>query len=183
MVHKALIISGSGSDEKVVRAYQGKLKDFGVDSDWRVASAHRTPAVAEERFEEFEFSNDYVVGGAVAGYQNALAPAWAASTKKPVYALQPEVSDFKQFGMGIEPPDPFRYESELRGVLLMPPGVSVPVVVGIDNGALALAKVVALLADNLGNDDKTVYISDKISEYLRNKRTKIAEADAKAKGG
>lgn len=157
------------------------MKIFGVDSDWRVASAHRTPFTAGERFKEFEISNDYVVGGAVAGYQNALAPVWAASTKKPVYALQPEVSDFRKLDM--EPPDPFRYESELRGVLLMPPGVSVPVVVGVENGALALAKVVALLNDNLGNEDKPVYVSDKIEEYFLKKRAKLDEADGKAKGG
>ena len=181
MVHKALIISGSGSDEKIVKAYQEKLKSFSVDSDWRVASAHRTPAVADERFREFNLSNDYAVGGAVAGYQNAMAPAWAASTKKPVYALQPEVSDFKKLGM--DPPDPFKYETELRGVLLMPPGVSVPVVVGIENGALALAKAVALLDGDFENGDEFVCPSEKITVYLEKKRAGLIEADAKAKGG
>lgn len=155
-----LFISGSGSDEKIVRAFQEKLAELGVQSSWRVASAHRTPEHSARVFQEFENSGA-LVGGAVANYQNALAAAWAANTTKPVFAL---FSD--------DTSDPIRRQAELA-VLFMPPGVSVPAVVGIENGALALAKVVAV---------KDPKVAASIASYLEKKRRGVHEADEKAVG-
>ncbi len=155
---QALLISGSGSDEKVVRAYQEKLGELGVASGWRVASAHRTPEHAARTFREFEDSGA-LVGGAVAGYQNALAAAWAANTTKPVFALLPD-----------DLPDPVRRQAELA-VLFLPPGVSAPAVMGTENGALAMAKVVA------ARDPK---VAAAVASYLERKRRGVHEADQRA---
>lgn len=167
------MISGSGSDKPVVKAYQEKLKQkFGVPSDWRVASAHRTSEHAAGVFTEFENNPDYAVGGAIAGYQNALAAQWTARTTKPVYALQPEIKDFTE--LKLEPPDPVRYDAEVHGVLFLPPGVSAPIQIGIENGTLALAKVVSV--NNLD-------VATMIAKYLEKRRGGVMEADEKARGG
>ena len=45
---KAAIIMGSKSDYPVVEKAEDILKEFGVDYELRVLSAHRTPRQAEE---------------------------------------------------------------------------------------------------------------------------------------
>lgn len=158
---RVLIISGSGSDEDAVKQYQGKLELFGVHSDWRIASAHRTPEHAAQLFDYFDKAPDYLAGGAVADFQNALAAAWAANTSKPVYALRPQIKG------PIE--DATQQLAEVLGVLYLPPGVSAPLVIGLENGALALAKVVA---------GRVPEVATNVRKYLDDKASKVMKKDA-----
>jgi 5-(carboxyamino)imidazole ribonucleotide mutase len=157
---RVLIISGSGSDEAVVKQYQVKLESFGVHSDWRIASAHRTPEHAAKLFDYFDKTPDYLAGGAVASFQNALAAAWAANTSKPVYALRPEIGSVA---------DATQQLAEVLGVLYLPPGVSAPLVVGVENGALALAKVAA---------GHVPEVATNVRKYLDDKASKVMKKDA-----
>ena len=45
---KAAIVMGSKSDYPVVERAESIFKEFGVDFETRIISAHRTPRIAEE---------------------------------------------------------------------------------------------------------------------------------------
>ncbi|MFH0830133.1 MAG: AIR carboxylase family protein [Candidatus Aenigmatarchaeota archaeon] len=170
---KILFMSGSGSDKPVVGAYQRKLKEkFGVQSDWRVTSAHRTPDEAWDISAHLTL-NEYAACGCIAGYQNALAPLVAHASTKPVYALKPEVREFvKEFGM--DPPDLVLYNAEIFGTLFLPPGVSVPLVIDLENGAVAMAKEVAHFDSE---------VKKRVTQYFQDKRGKVIDADREAMKG
>ena len=45
---KVLVVMGSDSDLKVMEKCVDRLKSFGIPTEVRICSAHRTPAVAEQ---------------------------------------------------------------------------------------------------------------------------------------
>jgi 5-(carboxyamino)imidazole ribonucleotide mutase len=77
---KVSLIIGSTSDREIGDKAEAILKEFGVDYDYQVYSAHRNPKVLQEYIE----ASDASVYIAVAGLSAALPGFVAAHTLKPV---------------------------------------------------------------------------------------------------
>lgn len=128
MVEKILIISGSKSDEKIVKKITDVLDEFKVEYKYEVASAHRNP----QKVEKLVKSTFAEVIIAVAGLSAALPGVIAAHTLTPVIGVPVSA---KLDGM-----------DALLSIVQMPPGIPVAAV-GIDNGknaALLALQIIAL---------------------------------------
>ncbi len=133
MAERILIISGSKSDEEIVKGITSVLDEFGVEWKYEVASAHRTP----EKVEKIVKSTFADVIIAVAGLSAALPGVCASHTLIPVIGVPVSA---KLGGM-----------DSLLSIAQMPPGIPVACV-GIDNG-----KNAALLAlEIIGIKEKDV---------------------------
>ena len=124
---KVAVIVGSRSDEELGRNIVGFLKDFGVDCDYRVLSAHRNP----EELDSFVKNSDAEVFIAVAGLSAALPGVIASKTVKPVIGVPREV---KLGGL-----------DALLSTVQMPPGIPVATV-GVDNWKNAAILAVEILS-------------------------------------
>jgi 5-(carboxyamino)imidazole ribonucleotide mutase len=80
------IVMGSKSDWDTMRACRDTLREFGIDSDCRVLSAHRTPAAATAFASEAEERGLEVVIAAAGGAAH-LAGVMAAHTVLPVLGV------------------------------------------------------------------------------------------------
>ena len=83
---KVAIGMGSDSDWPVVKGACSVLKDFGVEYEARILSAHRTPAAAAE-FAKNARANGFGVILCAAGMAAHLAGAFAANTTLPVVGI------------------------------------------------------------------------------------------------
>jgi 5-(carboxyamino)imidazole ribonucleotide mutase len=145
MTERILIISGSKSDEEIVKGITSVLDEFGVEWKYEVASAHRNPGKVE-KIVKTTFA-DVII--AVAGLSAALPGVCASHTLIPVIGVPVSA---KLSGM-----------DSLLSIVQMPPGIPVACV-GIDNG-----KNAALLAlQILGIKDKE--IEDKLLKYREKMR-------------
>ena len=136
------LIIGSTSDREIGDKAEAILKEFGVDYDYQVYSAHRNPKALQEYIE----ASDASVYIAVAGLSAALPGFIAAHTLKPVIGVP---KDAKLGGI-----------DSLLSIAQMPPGVPVACV-GIDNsrnGALLAIEILALSDEGL---------REKLVEYRR----------------
>ena len=127
------LIIGSTSDREIGDKAEAVLKEFGVDYDYQVYSAHRSPKDLREYIE----ASDASVYIAVAGLSAALPGFIAAHTLKPVIGVP---KDAKLGGI-----------DSLLSIAQMPPGVPVACV-GIDNsrnGALLAIEILALSDEGL----------------------------------
>lgn len=122
-----LIVSGSKSDEEIVKKVTNALEEFGVDYKTEVASAHRTP----EKLEEIISQSNAEVFIAIAGLSAALPGVVASKTTKPVIGVP--------VGVKLDGLD------ALLSMMQMPPGVPVATV-GIDNGKNAAILAVQILS-------------------------------------
>jgi phosphoribosylaminoimidazole carboxylase PurE protein len=140
MATKVGIVLGSSSDWPTVEACYKQLKEFGIEAEVRVLSAHRTP----------DKLRDYVVDGesrgvavfiAAAGMAAALPGAIAAHTIRPVIGI-PIASA------------PLQGIDSLLSMVQMPPGVPVATVTigpaGAKNAAILAAQILALGNPQLG---------------------------------
>lgn len=89
---KVGIVMGSKSDLPVVEETIDVLKEFGVDLEVRVLSAHRTPTQAEE-FAKTAEQRGLEVIIAAAGKAAHLAGVMAAGTPLPVIGIPMKTSD------------------------------------------------------------------------------------------
>ncbi len=127
------LIIGSTSDREIGDKAEAILKEFGVDYDYQVYSAHRNPKALQEYIE----ASDASIYIAVAGLSAALPGFIAAHTLKPVIGVP---KDAKLGGI-----------DSLLSIAQMPPGVPVACV-GIDNsrnGALLAIEILALSDEGL----------------------------------
>lgn len=124
---RVLILSGSDHDAELVKKVEGVLKDFGVEYEAHVASAHRNP----KKVEEIVKSSKAEVFIGVAGLSAALPGVIASHTTRPVIGLPREV----RLG-GLD---------SLLSMAQMPPGVPVATV-GIENGWNAALLAIEVLA-------------------------------------
>jgi 5-(carboxyamino)imidazole ribonucleotide mutase len=110
-----LILSGSNSDEGIVKKAEEVLKEAGVEFKTEYCSAHREP----DRLDEIIKNSDADVFICIAGLSAALPGVTASKTKKPVIGVP---VDSKLGGL-----------DALLSIAQMPKGVPVACV-GIDNG-------------------------------------------------
>lgn len=157
---KIAIIMGSDSDLPVVEKAAGVLKDYGVDYEMRIMSAHRCPAKVAE-FARSAYDNGFGVIIAAAGMAAHLAGAIAANTTLPVIGI-PIKSSLE--GM-----------DALLATVQMPSGIPVATV-GINNAKNAALLAVQMLA--LSDND----LAAKLKEERVKMEQEVAEKDAKLNG-
>ncbi|HUF88962.1 MAG TPA: 5-(carboxyamino)imidazole ribonucleotide mutase [Gemmatimonadota bacterium] len=119
---EVLIVAGSESDRPVVEKAEMVLREAGVEYEFEVASAHRTPDRVAELARGAE-ERGFRVVIAAAGLAAALPGVMAAHSRLPVIGLP--------VGAGA-----LRGLDALLSIAQMPPGVPVAAV-GIDAGANA----------------------------------------------
>lgn len=154
---KVAIIMGSNSDLPVVKGAIEVLKDFGVDYEARVISAHRTPYAAEE-FAKNAKQNGISVIIAAAGKAAHLGGVIAAYTTVPVIAL-PIKSSFMD---GLD---------SLLSMVQMPSGIPVATVGvnGADNAGILAVQMLAISDDSLSN---------KLEAFKKDMADAVAKKDA-----
>ncbi|MGV8176602.1 MAG: 5-(carboxyamino)imidazole ribonucleotide mutase [Candidatus Bilamarchaeaceae archaeon] len=145
MAARVLILSGSRSDEAIVKKITDALDEFGVEYSYEVASAHRNPGKVEKLVKESKAD----VFIAVAGLSAALPGVVASHTVKPVIGVPVES---KLNGL-----------DALLSIVQMPPGIPVATV-GVDNGKNAGILAVEMLALK---DEK---LAKKMHEYREQMR-------------
>lgn len=151
---KVAIIMGSDSDWGVMKTASDTLKNFSVEVDLTVASAHRTP----QKVHDFVKNSDSQIFIAAAGMAAHLAGVVASLTTKPV------------IGVPINS-EPFKGLDSLLSTVQMPGGVPVATMAvnGAKNAALFAVEVLALQDDELAK---------KLVDY---RQQMAAEIDAKDK--
>ncbi|QZY55714.1 5-(carboxyamino)imidazole ribonucleotide mutase [Crassaminicella profunda] len=128
---KVAMIMGSDSDYKVVEKTEKVLKDFGIETQVRVISAHRTPNRAMEFAKGAEEKGVEVIIGA-AGKAAHLPGVIAAFTTLPVIGLPIKSSTMD----GLD---------SLLSIVQMPKGIPVATVAinGAENAALLAIQILS----------------------------------------
>jgi 5-(carboxyamino)imidazole ribonucleotide mutase len=128
---KVGVICGSKSDLPVIEKAEKQLKEFGIDYDITIASAHRTPKGVEEYAKSAEEKYDLII--AAAGMAAALPGVIAAQTILPVIGLPIHSQALSG-------------HDALFSIVQMPPGVPVASVAidGGRNAAILAAQILAL---------------------------------------
>ncbi len=154
---KVALIMGSASDFTALKPCVKTLKDFGVDLDVTVCSAHRTPDKAAD-FAKSAVKNGYGVIIAAAGKAAHLAGILAAHTVLPVIGIPMKSSTLD----GLD---------SLLSTVQMPSGVPVATVAvdGAENAALLAIQILAL------SDEK---LCEKLLAHKKKLAEKVAAADA-----
>lgn len=155
---KVGIVMGSVNDLDAVKPAIDILKDFGVECEARVISAHRTPNEAHDFASNAE-ANGIEVIIACAGKAAHLAGVMAAFTTLPVIGLPIKSSTMD--GM-----------DSLLSTVQMPAGI--PVATVAINGALNAGLLAIQMLSIKYNDLKT-----KLSEYKVTMAQKVNEQDKK----
>jgi 5-(carboxyamino)imidazole ribonucleotide mutase len=143
MSHKVAIVMGSGSDRPVMEKAASTLESFGIASEVRVLSAHKTPDQAVE-FASTAADQGFSVIIAGAGKAAHLAGVMAAKSLLPVIGVPINAS---LDGM-----------DALLATVQMPTGVPVATV-AIDGATNAALLAVAILA--VGDDG----LREKLARY------------------
>ena len=141
---KVAVVMGSTSDVPVVEKAINVLKEFGVETEVRVLSAHRCPNEARE-FAASARENGFGVLIAAAGMSAHLAGALAANTTLPVIGIPCKSTNLD--GM-----------DALLATVMMPSGIPVATVAidGAKNAALLAIQILAVTDKELAKklDDK-----------------------------
>ena len=147
---------GSQSHWQVVKKAVKVLKDFNVEVEARVISAHRTPRIAEEFAKNAEV-NGFDVIIAAAGKAAHLAGVMAGNTHLPIIGVPMKTGDLG--GM-----------DSLLSTVQMPSGVPVATVAvgGAENAALLSIQMLGI---------KYPELKEKIKEYRRRQEKEVIEAD------
>ena len=129
---KVAIVMGSKSDYPIVERAEGILKEFAVEHETRIISAHRTPGIAEEFACKAE-ENGIEVIIAAAGKAAHLGGVLAAYTTLPVIGLPIKSSTLD----GLD---------SLLSIVQMPKGIPVATVAidGAENAALLAVQILSL---------------------------------------
>lgn len=156
-MNKVVIIMGSKADHEWAKKIVSGLQKFKIDSEIRIASAHKVPLICYDIIKEQEKNN--VVFITIAGRSNALSGFTDAQTYCPVIACPPASDSFAG--------------SDIFSSLRMPSGVAPMVILEPENAALAAAKIFAF------SDEK---IRSKVIEYQEEQRQKLITDDASVSG-
>lgn len=157
---KVAIVMGSDSDFPIIKKGLKILKDFGVDYEVRVISAHRTPNEAHD-FAANARENGIEVIIAAAGKAAHLGGVLAAYTTLPVIGLPISASTLD----GLD---------ALLSIVQMPKGIPVATVAidGAENAAILAVQMLSLAHKEL---------ADKLKEFKENMASEVKEKDKKMK--
>ena len=149
--NKVYVLMGSKSDLPHAEKVAETLKEFGVDYEMRVASAHRTPEKVMKIVGEVE--NEAVVLVGVVGLSNALSGMLAGISTLPVITL---------------PTTPEDVMASLR----MPPGVAHATVLDPKNAALMAIKILAL---------QDPALKKKVREFLQSQQDRLEKSHSEVR--
>jgi len=154
------VVMGSDSDMAVMESCLKQLKNFGIEPQVRIISAHRTPKAAAE-FAQSAAENGVKVIIAAAGMAAHLAGAVAAKTTLPVIGV-PLISRSGLDGI-----------DALLSTIQMPPGVPVATVAigktGAKNAAVLAVQILALTDNGL---------AQKLADFKKTQEKKVIEKDS-----
>ena len=153
---KAVIVMGSERDVEFCREVAKYLKILGVNYEFRVASAHKTPEKVLAVLKEFE--KEHAVYVTVAGRSNALSAFIDANTSKPVIACPPYSEKYGG--------------TDVFSSLRVPSGIGSVVTIEPEGAAIIVAKIFAL-------DDKT--LEKRVKEYQVDKKKEVEQANETVK--
>jgi 5-(carboxyamino)imidazole ribonucleotide mutase len=156
MVGKVVIVMGSERDLDFSRDIAKYLKLLGVEYEFRVASAHKTPQTVLAVLQEFE--SEKVVYITVAGRSNALSAFIDGNTAKPVIACPPYSEKYGG--------------ADLYSSLRVPSGIGSVVTIEPEGAAIAAAKMLAL-------EDAAVLAN--VRAYQESKRKDLDRANESVK--
>ncbi len=156
MGDKVVILMGSERDLEFCREIAEHMKVLGVNYEFRVASAHKTPEKVLEILREYE--RERVVYITVAGRSNALSAFVDANTIKPVIACPPYSEKFGG--------------ADIYSSLRVPSGIGSVVTIEPEGAAIAAAKILAV-------EDRE--LAKRIKEYQSAKKREIERADESIK--
>ncbi len=151
---KAIVLMGSERDLDFCRKITKYLELLGIEYEFRVASAHKTPEQLLKIISMFE--GEKIVYITVAGRSNALSAFVDASTSKPVIACPPYSEKFGG--------------ADIFSSLRVPSGIGSVVTIEPEGAAIIAAKIFAL------EDEK---INKIIKDYQSNKKKTLAQANEK----
>ncbi len=153
---KIAVIMGSDSDFPIIEKCIRILKEFDIETEVRVISAHRTPYQAEEFARNAE-SNGFGVIIAAAGKAAHLAGVIAAYTILPVIGLPIKSSTMD----GLD---------SLLSMVQMPKGIPVATVAidGAENAALLSIQILSLSSNEL---------KERLKEYKKEMAEQVVEKD------
>jgi 5-(carboxyamino)imidazole ribonucleotide mutase len=149
---KAIVIMASEKDLEFCREIVKYLKILGIDYEFRVASAHKTPDKVLEILKEFEEKK--IVYVTVAGRSNALSAFVDANTSKPVIACPPYSEKFSG--------------TDIYSSLRVPSGIGSVVTIEPEGAAVAVAKIFAV-------EDRE--LEERVKEYQLGKKKQIEKAN------
>ncbi|MDY3004150.1 MAG: 5-(carboxyamino)imidazole ribonucleotide mutase [Christensenella hongkongensis] len=157
---KVAVILGSKSDLPVLQPTIDTLKDFGIEVEAHIMSAHRTPELAAD-FAKHAKDNGVEVIIAAAGKAAHLAGVIAGHSILPVIGLPIKSSTMD----GLD---------SLLSTVQMPEGIPVATVAinGGKNAALLAVQILALKYDTL---------SDLLYKFKEDMQLKVVAADAELK--
>jgi 5-(carboxyamino)imidazole ribonucleotide mutase len=153
---KAVIIMASERDLDFCREIAKHLRVLGVDYDFRVASAHKTPEKVLAILKEFE--GEKIVYVTVAGRSNALSAFVDFNTSKPVIACPPYSEKFSG--------------ADIYSSLRVPSGIGSVVTIEPEGAAVAVAKILAV-----GDEE----LEKRVKGHQLGKRKEIEKADETVK--
>lgn len=152
-----VIVMGSASDRAHGDTIARALAGFGIDSEIRIASAHKATRYLVEMLDAYEASEVPRVWVTIAGRSNALSGVVDANVSGPVIACPPASDKFG--GM------------DILSTLRMPGGVAPLLVLEPEAAALAAAKI-------LGVGDPALAAT--VEAYHETLRERALEADLDA---
>jgi 5-(carboxyamino)imidazole ribonucleotide mutase len=153
---KAVIIMGSERDLEFCREIAKHMKLLGVEYEFRVASAHKTPEKVLVILKEFE--HEKIIYVTVAGRSNALSAFVDANTPKPVIACPPYSEKFGG--------------ADIYSSLRVPSGIGTTVTIEPEGAAIAVAKMLAL-------EDKD--LEKRVKDYQAAKKKELEKANETVK--
>lgn len=156
MAGKAVIVMGSERDLDFSREIAKYLKLLGVNYEFRVASAHKTPLAVLDILKEFE--SEKVIYVTVAGRSNALSAFIDGNTTKPVIAIPPYSEKYGG--------------ADIYSSLRVPSGIGSVVTIETEGAAIATAKILAL-------EDQAILAN--VRGYQDSKRKDLEKANESVK--
>jgi len=153
---KAVIVMGSERDLDLSREIAKYLKLLGVNFEFRVGSAHKSPEAVLAIIKEFEAEK--VVYITVAGRSNALSAFVDANSSKPVIACPPYAEKYGG--------------ADIYSSLRVPSGIGSVVTIEPEGAAIATAKILAL---------EDAELAQTVKNYQASKRTELEKANESVK--
>ena len=154
---KVGIIMGSKSDLPIMQKAIDILKQFGIDTDIKIVSAHRTP----------EIMFDYAKNARERGLSSIIAGAGGAAHLPGMIA---SITTIPVIGVPIKSRNSIDGWDSVLSILQMPEGVPVATVAldGAANAGILAAQIIAT-----ENSD----IQKKVADYKENLKNKVAKSN------
>jgi 5-(carboxyamino)imidazole ribonucleotide mutase len=155
--YKVSIIMGSDSDLKIMSPAMDVLKEFGIESEVAILSAHRTP----------ELLDSYVKGLKDRGIMVVIAGAGGAAALPGVVA---SITPLPVIGVPIKSSISIDGWDSILSILQMPSGIPVATMSlnGSKNSGLLAARIIAL---------GDVSLTNKLNEYIIDMKIKVIKSN------